>query len=70
MAEVSLQGSCVVPSVSERITAGMPEHMRVGLEGQLGHLPARSIIRAKPAVVKGDPRSEVNTNGDFVSCSR
>src|SRR5215469_2825993 len=26
-------------------------------------------MRAKPAVVNGAPRSEVNTNGDFGSCS-
>ena len=27
-------------------------------------------MRAKPAVLNGAPRSEVNTNGDFGSCSR
>ena len=27
-------------------------------------------MRAKPAVVNGDPRSLVNTNGDLGSCSR
>ena len=27
-------------------------------------------MRAKPDVVNGDPRSLVNTNGDFGSCSR
>jgi hypothetical protein len=32
--------------------------------------PVRSTMRAKPAGVKGDPRSEVNTKGDFGSCSR
>jgi hypothetical protein len=32
--------------------------------------PARSTIRAKPPVVNGDPRSDVNTNGDFGSCAR
>ena len=33
-------------------------------------MPARSIIRANPAVVKGEPRSELNTKGDFGSWSR
>jgi hypothetical protein len=32
--------------------------------------PARSISLANPAVVNGDPRSDVNTKGDFGSCSR
>jgi hypothetical protein len=32
--------------------------------------PARSTMRAKPAVVNGEPRSDVNTNGDLGSCSR
>jgi len=31
--------------------------------------PARSTMRAKPAVVNGDPRSLVNRNGDLGSCS-
>ena len=35
------------------------------LKASLATLPARSIIRAKPAVVDGEPRSDVNTNGDF-----
>ena len=40
------------------------------LKGIPASIPARSIIRAKPAVVKGPARSLVNTNGDFGSCSR
>jgi hypothetical protein len=32
--------------------------------------PARSIMRAKPPVVNGAPRSDVKTKGDFGSCSR
>ena len=31
----------------------------------LASAPARSTIRAKPAVLKGAPRSEVKTNGDL-----
>ena len=32
--------------------------------------PARSIMRAKPPVENGEFLSDVNTNGDFGSCSR
>jgi hypothetical protein len=38
-----------------------------GLRPNLASTPARSIIRAKPAVVNGVSRSDVNTNGDFVT---
>src|SRR6516164_8417689 len=41
-----------------------------GLKPNLATSPARSIMRAKPAVVNGAPRSEVNTKGDFGSWSR
>ena len=40
------------------------------LKASLATFPARSIIRAKPAAVNGEPRSDVSTNGDFGSCSR
>jgi hypothetical protein len=33
----------------------------------LAAMPARSIMRAKPAVVNAAPRSEVNTKGDLES---
>jgi hypothetical protein len=33
------------------------------LNASLATLPVRSIIRAKPAVVYGAPRSDVNTKG-------
>jgi hypothetical protein len=57
--------------VRQRKATGMPEHVWVSLEAQRGNrAPARSTIRAKPAVVNGAPRSEVNTNGDLGSCSR
>ena len=42
----------------------------MSLNDNLATLPARSIIRANPAVVNGAPRSEVNTKGDFGPCSR
>jgi hypothetical protein len=40
------------------------------LNDSFAAFPARSIMRAKPAVVNGAPRSELNTNGDLGSCSR
>jgi hypothetical protein len=40
------------------------------LKPSFASTPARSTMRANPAVVNGDPRSEVNANGDFGSCSR
>ena len=70
VAEVRLQRPCVVPLVGQRVTAGVPQHVRVRLEAQLGLVPARSIMRANPAVVNGAPRSDVNTKGDFGSWSR
>jgi hypothetical protein len=41
-----------------------------GLKASLADLPARSTMRAKPAVVNGAPRSDVNTNRDLWACSR
>jgi hypothetical protein len=49
---------------------GLQKHMRVNLEGQLGH-DARPFDHAGEAsVLNGVPRSEVNTKGDLGSCSR
>ena len=70
MTEVRLQRPGIVASVGQGITAGVPEHVWVGLKASLATFPARPTIRAKPAVVNGALRSEVNTNGDLGSCSR
>jgi hypothetical protein len=35
------------------------------LNASLASIAARSTMRANPAVLKGAPRSEVNTKGDF-----
>lgn len=40
------------------------------LRPSLASVPASSTMRAKPAVVKGSPRSLVNTKGEAGSCSR
>jgi hypothetical protein len=72
MPEPSLDRPGVVPLVGECVAAGMPQHVWVGLELQPGASAARSIIRAKPAVVNRDPRSLTKTNGDVAlsRCSR
>ena len=48
VAEVGLQGAGVVTLVGQGITASVPEHLRVRLEGQLG-LPARPFDHAGEA---------------------
>jgi hypothetical protein len=64
VAEIGLQGARIVALVSQRVAAGVPQHMRVRLENaSLASVPTRSTVRAKPAVLKGAPRSEVNTKG-------
>ena len=70
MAEVGLQGAGVVALVGQGITASVPKHVRMRLEGQLG-LPTRPFDHAGEASrTKRPPRSEVNTKGDLGSCSR
>jgi hypothetical protein len=59
-----------MPLVGQSEAAGVPQHVRVGLEAQLSSDTRGSTILAKPAVVKGAPRSLVKTKGDFGSCSR
>jgi hypothetical protein len=70
VAKISLQSAGIVPLVGERVAASVPKLCGCALKPSLASTPTRSIIRAKPAVVNGDPRFEVNTNGDFGSCSR
>jgi hypothetical protein len=65
-----LQGAGVVAVVGQREAAGVAQHVRVDLERHPASAPARSIIRANPAVVNGPARSLVNTNGDVGACSR
>ena len=58
MDEPALDSPGVVALIGQRVAAGVPQHMGMGLE------LFRSIIRAKPAVVKGEPRSLTNTKGE------
>jgi hypothetical protein len=49
--EVRLKRPRVVPPVGQGMAAGVPEHVRVRLEAELGGMPARSTMRAKPPFV-------------------
>jgi hypothetical protein len=64
MAEVRLQGACVGALVGKLKAAGAPEHVRVRFKTELGRDASRATILRHPAVVKGAPRSDVNTNDD------
>jgi hypothetical protein len=67
MTEIGLQGPRIVALVGQSEATGVPQHMRVGaLNPRPAAAPARSTSRANPAVAKGEPRSEVNTNGDLI----
>jgi hypothetical protein len=59
----------VVASVGQRVAAGVPQHVGVRLDLQIGAGRGALDQRAKPAVVKGDPRSLTKTKGD-VALSR
>jgi hypothetical protein len=48
VAKVRLQGTRVVPLVGEGKTTGVPEHVRVGLEAELGRR-ARALDYAREA---------------------
>jgi hypothetical protein len=66
--KVRLQRARVVALICERVAASVPKHVRMGLEPKLC-CGARALdARANAAVVKGDPHSEVNTNGELGSC--
>ena len=45
MAEVRLWRPCVVTFVGQRVTAGVPQHVRVSLEGESG-FNARTLDHA------------------------
>jgi hypothetical protein len=63
VAQVRLQGSGAL--IGERKAASVPQHVRVGLEAELG-LDASPLDHARePRGAKGAARSEVNTNRDF-----
>jgi hypothetical protein len=55
MPEVSLQGSCVVPLIGERATAGMAQHVRMCLEAKLGLDSSPFNHSGEPSGAKGRP---------------
>ena len=50
----------MTPEKAVEIAMG-PQHVRVDFEPEVASEPARSTMRATPAVVKGAPRSDVKT---------
>ena len=50
--QVSLQGPRIVALVRQRKATGVPEHVRMALEAELGSFSGALHLRAKPAVVK------------------
>jgi hypothetical protein len=58
MAEVVLQTAGVDAIVGNLVAAGMAKHVR-----NLAATPSLTSSLRKPAVMKGDPRSETNANG-------
>jgi hypothetical protein len=63
--KIRLQRSRVVPLVRQRIPAGVTQHVRVRLEGQLG-LSARSLDHAgEPGAGKGRPSLRGEYEGAF-----
>ena len=69
MAQIALDRARIDALIGQLVAAGVAQHVRVR-HCELGLRTARSTMRAKPAVLKGAPRSDVNTKGDFGSCSR
>jgi hypothetical protein len=69
VAEVSLQGSGVVPFVSQRVAAGVPQHVGVGFETEacLDTSPLDYAGKASGAKGRSSLRSE--HEGRFGSCS-
>jgi hypothetical protein len=61
MAHIVLEGSGVMPIVGELVTSGVPEHVRVDRERELGSFSGPSVIFRNPAVVAGPPRSVMKT---------
>jgi hypothetical protein len=63
MAKPALDSPGVVPLVGERV-AGVRSMCGCALSSSPATAAARSIIRAKPAVVNGEPRSLTKTKGE------
>jgi hypothetical protein len=53
-----------VAVIGQRESAGVPQHMRMRLEAEPGNLAGALDHARKARSAKGEPRSDVNTNGD------
>jgi hypothetical protein len=61
---------CVLSGIGQLVAGGVTDHVCVNLEGQLGLLARLFTIQLKLSLLNGaPPRSDVNTNADFGSCS-
>jgi hypothetical protein len=65
--EVCLQRPRVVAAIGKGVAAGVTQHMGMRLDRKFGPGGGSIDHLAKPAVVNGVPRSDVNTKGDFGS---
>ena len=65
MPQVGLDRPSVMAIVGELIATGMPEHVSVRFDSQVGFGgPARSTVREKPGADSGAPRSRRKMNGE------
>ena len=70
VAKIGLDGPSIDAVIRQFEAAGVARHVRVDLHIEACSLTGRSTIAWKPRLVNGVPRSDVNANGDFNSCSR
>ena len=72
MAHVVLEGSGIMPIVGELVTSGVPEHVRVDREWELGSSsgPSDHLQELHGGLSPGAPRGAKNgnyTNGDWTA---
>ena len=68
--EVGLQRSRIDAVIGQFEAAGVPQHMGMNRETEAGELTGTLDQLGEADVENGEPRSDVNTNADFGSCSR
>ena len=70
VAKIGLDCSGIDAVIGQLEAAGVAQHVRVDLHIEPSSLTSALDHRLKARLVNGVPRSDVNTNGDFDSCSR
>ena len=70
MTQIRLHRASSMLLIGKRITARMPEHVRVDPKVKSSRFAETGDQSAEPPVANGAPRSEVNTNDDLGACSR